>query len=201
MVERAASGLALRIDPEDDGTELHLDDGLVPISPLRSGGQADEVARLHLGEYALERDCRQMVTFVDDDVSVPGDEIIDLPLSDEALDHRHIEPAVRFTFAPAHLTHVLLIDSEEHRELRDPLIEKGLAVDEDQRAPSALRDQVGAENGLPDAGRADEHANVMRQQRVDRLLLYGGEVAVEGEFQAARHRVADRRPPASRRFG
>ena len=124
-----------------------------------------------------------MVTFVDDDVSVPGHEIIDLPLSDEALDHRHIEAAVRFTFAPAHLTHVLLIDSEEHRELRDPLVEKVLAVDEDQRAPSALRDQVGAENGLPDARRADEHAKVMRQQRVDRILLYGGEVAVEGEFQ------------------
>jgi hypothetical protein len=62
VVERAAGGMALRIHPEADGSELHLGDGLVPVSPLGSGGQAYEVTRLHLGEYALEGDCRQVVT-------------------------------------------------------------------------------------------------------------------------------------------
>ena len=55
--------------------ELHLGDGLMPVSPLGSGGQAYEVTRLHLGEYALEGHRRQMVTLVDNDVSVAGDEV------------------------------------------------------------------------------------------------------------------------------
>jgi hypothetical protein len=56
--ERTSEGtlcrLALRIHNKADRPELHCGDRMVPIAPLWSGGQPDDVARLYLGEYALK---------------------------------------------------------------------------------------------------------------------------------------------------
>ena len=46
------------IDGEADRPELHLGDRMMPVAPLRRRRQTDDVARLHLGQHALERDRR-----------------------------------------------------------------------------------------------------------------------------------------------
>lgn len=46
-----------------------------------------------------------------------------------------------------------------------------LAMDENERAAGALGNQIRAENGLADAGRPDEDARVVREQRARRLRL------------------------------
>ena len=55
------------------------------VMPLRRRRQADDVASLRLGEHALERDGRNMVTLVHDLLAVVGDDVLDLVLAYEAL--------------------------------------------------------------------------------------------------------------------
>ena len=42
--------------------------------------------RLDLGEHALKRHGRQLVTLVHDDVAVAGDQLVDFGIADQALD-------------------------------------------------------------------------------------------------------------------
>ena len=63
------------------------------------------------------------------------------------------------------------LDAEEHRELGEPLVEELLAVHEDERAPPALRHEVGAEDRLADAGRRDEDAGVVLEEGARGRLL------------------------------
>src|SRR5207253_2314746 len=60
-----------------------------------------------------------------------------------------------------------------------PLIEQRLAVHEHERAPTTGRGEVGADDRLPDAGWGDEHAELMREQGLRRLLLNFGQVPLE----------------------
>ena len=54
MRERTLRGMALGIDGETDGAELHGGNGMVPITTLWSRRQTDDVARLSLCKYPLE---------------------------------------------------------------------------------------------------------------------------------------------------
>jgi len=71
-------------------------------------------------------------------------------------------------FPAPDLANLLGIDTQEKGELREPLVEQGLAVHEDERATPTLRDQVGPDYGLADSGRCDESAHLMRQATVGR---------------------------------
>jgi hypothetical protein len=50
--------------------------------------------------------------------------------------------------------------------LRQPLIEKGPAVNQNQRAATSRRDHVRPDDRLPNAGRRHEHSHVVIDQRV-----------------------------------
>jgi hypothetical protein len=50
VLEGAASRLALGVDGEPDGAELHLEDRVEPVPPSRRRREAGQVASLHLGE-------------------------------------------------------------------------------------------------------------------------------------------------------
>ena len=183
MLKRSARRLALSIHPVADGPKLHLGDGLVAIAPLRRGGETDEIARLHLRQNTLEGERRQVVAFIDDDVTVRSNEIVDSFLTDEALHHRHIKLSVRLALTTADLPDVLLVDIEEHCQLRLPLLEQRLSVHEDERAARTLRDEVRAKNGLPNARRRHKDTGVVFQQSSGCLLLNGSEFALEGKLQ------------------
>src|SRR5205085_2406860 len=118
------------------------------IAALRCGGESNEIASLHLGQYALEGDRRQVVALIDDDVPVAGDEVVDFFLADETLDHRNIDVAVGLAFVAPDTADLLLVDAEEDRQLCNPLLEERLAMDEDQRIAGALCDQICAEDCL-----------------------------------------------------
>jgi hypothetical protein len=96
-------------------------------------------------------------------VPVARNPIVNRSLADKALNHGYVESAVGSAFAATDLTDAALIDAEEHRQLRDPLVEERLPVNEDQYATRTLRDQVGAEYRLANAGRTNENADVVRE--------------------------------------
>jgi hypothetical protein len=149
----AVRGLALRIDGETNGPQLHFGDRMVAVATLRCGGETDNVTPLRLREHSLERDCREVVALVDDYLPVGGDHILDLFSTNQALDHRHIEPAVRGLLPRSNLPDFLRLDAQEQRELRQPLVEKRAPVDQDQCAAFAVGHEVRANDRLTYAGR------------------------------------------------
>src|SRR6185312_8127803 len=92
-----------------DRPKLHLGNGLAAIAPLRRGGESDEIARRYFRKNALEGERRHVMAFIDNDVTVGSDDVINPFLPDEALHHRHIEPAVRLALPSADLTDALLV--------------------------------------------------------------------------------------------
>src|SRR5258708_17928136 len=119
------------------------------------------------------------MALVDDDVTVVGYEVVDPPVADQALDHCNVEPTVRLPLAAADLADLLRLDPQEQSQLRNPLIQERTAVDQNERAPSSLRNEIGTHDRLPDARRRREYADVVRQHRPPRLLLEWRERPVE----------------------
>jgi hypothetical protein len=67
--------------------------------------------------------------------------------------------------ARADLADVLGLDPEEQSKLDDPLVEKRLPVDEDERARPPGGDEARADHRLADLRWGDEHARVVGEQR------------------------------------
>lgn len=130
------------------------------------------------------------MALVNDDMPVAGDDVVDLLVAKQALDHRDVELAVRLALPAADLTHAFRIDSQEERELRHPLVEQRSPMNEDECAPRALRDDVGADDGLAHARRRDKDAYVMSEHRIRGLLLQG----CERPSEHVRQRLAELAP-------
>ena len=124
-----------------------------------------------------------MVTFVDDDLPILSDDIIDRSPTCQALDHRDVEAAFRAPLARAELADLSLIESEEQRELRAPLIHKRLPMNEDERVAATLRYEVAAHDRLAGTRRCDEGPHVMREDRLSRALLRRSQGPFEVECQ------------------
>src|ERR1039457_508188 len=99
------------------------------------------------------------MTFVDHHMPIAAHKIVDLITVGETLDHRHVKAAVWLALAASDATDLLLVDAEEHGQLRDPLLEKWLAVNNDQCVATALGDDIGTEHSLANAGRSNEYSD------------------------------------------
>src|SRR6185436_16664402 len=183
VVERPPCRLALGIYREANRSQLHRENGVVPIPAVRCGGQADDITGLDLREHALEGNRRHMVALVHDDMAVGLDQVIDAALADQALDHRHIEAPVRCPLAASDLADVLLLEAEKDGELSHPLIQQRLPMDEHERAPRALRHKIRAKHSLADAGRRDKYTDVVLEERLCCLLLDRRELALELDIE------------------
>jgi hypothetical protein len=156
---------------------------MMTVSPLRRGRQSQQKPCLCLGQHALEGNGGKMVAFIDDDVPVVRDEIVNAILAHQALNHRDVEPSVRLTLTAADLSDILIGNTKKHRKLRNPLLEQRLSVDENQCVAGALRDEIGPENGLADAGWADKDAAIMRKDLARRNALTLSQLALEVDLK------------------
>ncbi len=161
VLEWSPSRLRFGIDREANGTELHLGDRMMPVAPLVGSRQSDDGASLDLREDTFQRSRGQVVALIHDHLSIPADQIRNALLAHEALDHRHINPPGRRALARADLANLFRLDSEKDGELGDPLVEEGAAMDQDQRAASARRDEVCPDDRLADARRGNEDPDVV----------------------------------------
>ncbi len=123
MLERARRCLRFCSDLEAHWAELHLRDGLVPVTTLGRSRESNDVAGPDLAENALELDGRDMVALVNDDLTEVCDDIGNGALSNEALDHRHVQPPRWRAPRAGDLADLFRIDTEEESELSEPLIE------------------------------------------------------------------------------
>jgi len=153
--------LASGTDREANGAELHLDDGVVTIPALGSRRKSDKIPGLDLGEHLFEGERRNMVTFIDDHVTVAGDDVVDLPVTDNTLDHGDIDVLCWPALPTTNLAYSLRIEPEEQGDLCAPLIEQWTSVYENQRVPSPLGDQPDSYHCLPDAWRSNEDSYIV----------------------------------------
>lgn len=145
---------------------------------------------------ACDRECvaargaaprRHVMALIHDDMAVLGHEIVDLVIAQQALDHRDVDPPREPTLPASDSPDGLLLHIEKERQLRDPLIEKRLAVHEHERAPSALGHEEDPGDRLADPRWRDEHADIVSQERTRRGLLERRERATKFELERPPH--------------
>ena len=99
MFELSSGFLALRMHLIPDRSALHVDDRLMPVTPIRRSGQADNIACLDLVQDAFEGYCGEMMALIHDHLTITSDNITDFILSNQALDHGNIQYSVRFVLS------------------------------------------------------------------------------------------------------
>ena len=151
----------------------------VGLPLLRRRGQPDDVTRLRGRQHALERDRREMMALVDNDLPVAGYEIRDGLVAHQALDHRHVDQASGVALSGTDLPDPLGVDTEEYGELRTPLVEHRSSMYQDQRAAGTGGHQIRANDCLAGARRGDKNAAVARKKRTGRLILHRRECSYE----------------------
>src|SRR5271157_6083444 len=70
---------------------LHGDDSFQPVFTIRSRRESKKVSRLDSLEHRFERDRRNMMTFINDDMIIPIYEAIEVVVSRKGLQHADID--------------------------------------------------------------------------------------------------------------
>jgi hypothetical protein len=96
-----------------DWATLHEDDGVVPILPSDRGGQPENELGFGASGDALEADCGQMMTFIDDEMPVLGDEVVDFAIPNQALDHCDVDDAARLALAATNHANLIWFNLQE----------------------------------------------------------------------------------------
>jgi hypothetical protein len=122
MAEGPTSRLGSRIDAEPYRATLHEDDWMMAVFARHGGRQAQHKPCLGTPCHCLKTDGREVMAFVDHEMPIIGNEIIDLTLVNEALDHGDIYDARRLAPAPADLTDALFGQVEKALQPRHPLL-------------------------------------------------------------------------------
>ena len=155
---------------------------MVAISATRGRRKTDNMPGFHLAHDSLERHGRNVVTLIDDDMAVGGDNVIDLVLANETLDHGNIQATIWFALSTTDLTNILGLEVQKECELSNPLFEELGAVNKNKRVSPPPRNQICADNGFTRARWGDEHADIVVRHGLDDLLLDCGQLTVEVDF-------------------
>jgi hypothetical protein len=154
---------------------------MVAVSSLGSRRQSDDVARPGLRQHPFERHCGQVVALVDHDLPVGMHDVVDLPLSHEALDQGDVEATVGSPLSAAELPDLLRLEAQEHAQLRDPLVQERPAMHQNQCAAAAFRDEPRPDRRLSGSWRRDEDPGVVREERLRRPRLSFRQATLEDE--------------------
>ena len=72
-----------RGDGETHRPKLHRENRVMAVAAVRGRGQAHDVANLDFGKHALERGCWDVARFIDDDMPIGGDGVVDTLFLDQ----------------------------------------------------------------------------------------------------------------------
>lgn len=171
--EGAFGGLLTGIDGVSDGAALHEDDGMVAVLAGDGGGKSEDEFGLCPADREFETLRREVMAFIDDDVPVVGDEVFDDAFANETLDHNDVDLSGEFFASASETSDVLFFEIEELGESLDPLIHELLAMNENEGADSALRDQPRGENGFSEGGGGGKNSGIVREHRFTGGFLFG----------------------------
>src|ERR1700693_1090414 len=122
-----------------------------------------------------------MVAFVDDEMPIIADHIIDLSLANEALDQGDVNLPLRLATTAADHADLVRWHIRERCEPLYPLIHELTAANKNQCIPSAFGHHSDSQNRLAERRRRREHTGIMRQKSCDCGFLIGTQCAIEGK--------------------
>src|SRR6185437_10110613 len=112
------------------------------------------------------------MAFVNDDMTVAGQQIRVLGLGGEALQQSHIDAACRFAATATDRTNTIRSYRQKLLQPLRPLLQQLLSVYQDQCVDPPMSDQCRRDDRLSKRGRGRQHpAVVLRQSGYRRLLL------------------------------
>jgi hypothetical protein len=182
--ERPECSLNLRIDSMPDRSALHEDDGMMPVLSGNCGGQPQDEPGLRASRNLLEAASGQVMTFVDDQVTVAADTVVDEPFTNKTLNDRHVDSACRLVSASTDSADLRPFQVQKRRQPFDPLIEELTTMHEHQRAHATLSNQPGRDYCLAERRGCRKYTCFMRQQRITGPLLIGAKLAVRLDVQS-----------------
>ena len=144
------------------------------------GGQAEDVPRLAATRHRLEAYRRQVVTLVDDEVTIVGDHVIHLPLAHQALNDGDVDDTGRAALAAADLADPLGREIEKTGKPGEPLVEELAAMNQDEGVGSAGVDQGRGDYRLAECGGRRQHSSVVPEQGILGSIQLPCQLAFEG---------------------
>ena len=133
MLEWSSDRLPFRIHAMANRSALHEHDGMMAVFACNCRSQAREVLCLCTTRYLLEAVRGEMVAFVDDNLTVVGDAIVNSPFAHEALKQRNIQHSGKFLSSTSNSTYRFLRQVEKITKSLKPLIEQLLSVHQYER--------------------------------------------------------------------
>src|ERR1700686_5287271 len=122
---------------EANWSTLHKDDRVMPVFAGRGRGQSDDVLCFHLSQHSLKSEGRDVVAFIHDHLTIFGNQVFYLGLSDQALNDCYVYAPSSRSLASADLTDVLGAQPKEQRQPLPPLIHQVASMNEDERVHSS----------------------------------------------------------------
>ncbi|OIQ72318.1 hypothetical protein GALL_460570 [mine drainage metagenome] len=156
-----------------DGPALHEDDRLLPVASDRSRCQTEHVLRLGPFQDGVEGDRANVVTFVDDHLSVALDQRAHLALAGQGLHHGNVDLAGRLGLAAADGADHALADAQKRLQPLLPLLQQLGAMHQHQGVDAPPGDHRGGDDRLAEGRRRAEHPGIKGLHRCDggRLVL------------------------------
>jgi hypothetical protein len=183
VFERVPTRFSFRIDAMPNWAALHEDDRMVAILSRDSGGEAKNELRLRTSDNLFEAMRGEMMAFVNDQMPVLRDAIIDNAFAYETLNHSNVELPCRFPPATPNLADVPTVDVKKRTQTLNPLIEQLPPVHQHERVHAALGDQRGRNNGFPECRRRRQHSGIVSSYGVCGCLLLRAERSLKDEIQ------------------
>src|SRR2546425_10101572 len=122
----------------------------------RSRRQPDDVLCFDLSQYPLKRECRNMMALIHYHLAVFGDDIFDLTLSNQTLDHCDIELSRSRGLPAPNLADILDAEPKVRRQSLSPLVHQETSMHQHERIHFALCDQLRGNSRLSERrGRAE----------------------------------------------
>lgn len=129
------------------------------------------------------------MAFVDNQMTVIGNDISDLSSAYQALDERHINDAGRLSFSTPDNADLFRVDVQKGTQALHPLSEEFPAMNENQRVAGSMRDECGRDNRLAKGGRGGEHAVVVGNKSVKSPGLRPSQFALERNASRQRRSI------------
>lgn len=120
-----------------------------------------------------------MVAFVDNQMTVIADKVIDLAIANQALDQRHIDDPCRLPFPATDDADLLWVDAQEGTQTLYPLGEKLPAVNKNQRVAASMCNECSSDNCLAEGGRRGEHAVIVGDKSIKGPRLWPSQFPLE----------------------
>src|SRR5580658_11255999 len=165
---------------------LHEDNRMVPILAGHCRGQSQHIPRLRAPRDQFEAKRGQMMTLIDDEMTVTSDLVRHLRLADETLDQCNVDSTRGLTATATDRTDISSVHRQKLMEAIDPLLQQLLSMHQHQRVDSSVGDECRGDHGFAEGGGRRQNTTVVPRQCIKcaSLVIPKGTQKATVEFRA-----------------